>query len=157
MKTIIKGGSVHDGRGGSAKKIDILIRNEKIAGLGNFLKKSADVLIDASQCSIFPGFIDAGTDFDHHFGIFDREVQAVFLSQGITTVIGGNHGLSLAPLPGRKFLNKFPALNKSKAAFHWRSFEDFAGVLSKTKLYLNFGSFLGYVNLKESSVGVSDR
>ena len=60
-------------------------------------------------------------------------------------------------MPGRKFLNKFPALNKSKAAFHWRSFEEFAGVLSKTKLRLNFGSFLGYLNLKESSVGVSDR
>jgi len=61
MKTLLKGGTVVTERG--PKRIDLLIEDEKIAGLGKGLR-GADRTVDVTGCLVLPGFIDAHTHFD---------------------------------------------------------------------------------------------
>jgi len=48
--------------------------------------------------TLTPGFIDVNTDSDHYLTLFNNPEQQDFLLQGVTTIIGGHCGSSLAPL-----------------------------------------------------------
>ena len=62
MRTLFKGGTVVSGSG--AKRVDVLVENEKVVELGRNLKTDADTVVDVEGCLLFPGFIDAHTHFD---------------------------------------------------------------------------------------------
>ena len=55
MRTLFKGGSVVSG--GGARRLDLLVENEKVAALGRNLKEAADRVVDVSGCFLFPGFL----------------------------------------------------------------------------------------------------
>ena len=98
MDILIKNGLVIDGSGREGEREDIWIKNGEISKIGNFKNKKAEVMIDASDSIVAPGFIDINNDSDHHLTIFTQPEQESLLKQGITTIIGGNCGSSLAPL-----------------------------------------------------------
>src|SRR3989344_4275275 len=98
MPTIlIKNGLVYDGAGTPPIKKDVFVSGNRIARLGIFSKKHVDEVIDAAGGLVMPGFIDINTDSDHHLSLFSEPYQEDFLRQGVTTIIGGNCGASLAP------------------------------------------------------------
>src|SRR3989344_5423724 len=77
---------------------DVFINGDKISAIGNFSGKDADTVIEGQGAYLAPGFIDVNTDSDHYFSLFDYPEQDDFLRQGVTTIIGGMCGSSLAPL-----------------------------------------------------------
>lgn len=93
---VIKNGSVIDGTGSAAYKADIAIADGKIAKIGHIPERAAHTVIDAEGRTVTPGFIDIHRHGD--MAAFRDNFGQLELSQGLTTVINGNCGMSAAPV-----------------------------------------------------------
>ena len=131
MTLLIKNGQIIDGLGKPASKNDVLVKNEKIAAIGNFPRYKADETIDASGSYIFPGFIDINTDSDHYLTLFSHPQQEDFLIQGVTTIVGGQCGASLAPLIYGSLDSFKQWTDVAKRNVNWATFDEFYAVLKQ--------------------------
>ena len=95
---IILNGSVLDGSGGPAQRLDLGVRDGKIAALGDLREAEAAKIVDAAGKIVCPGFLDLHRHADG--ALFRPGYGDCDLFQGITTVGNGNCGLSLAPQAG---------------------------------------------------------
>lgn len=93
---IIRNASVIDGSKAPRFHADIAIRADKIAAVGKLDGARADGELDATGLIAAPGFIDAHTHDDRL--LLSAPEMTPKLSQGVTTVVVGNCGISLAPL-----------------------------------------------------------
>src|ERR1700730_16175245 len=93
---VLKGGLVIDGRGQPAFAADVAVRDDTIIAIGDLTKVSAIRVIDVSSLVVAPGFIDVHTH-DDLICITQPEMTPK-ISQGVTTLIVGNCGISAAPL-----------------------------------------------------------
>ena len=91
----IRGGVVVDGTGAPGARADVAIVDDRITALGDLADVRADLTIDASDKVVAPGFIDAHTHDDR--ALLSTRDMAPKVSQGVTTVIAGNCGISLSP------------------------------------------------------------
>jgi N-acyl-D-amino-acid deacylase len=91
--TVVKGGTVVDGTGAAGRAGDVAVRGGRIVGVGPGL--SGDVTIDASGCVVAPGFIDIHTHYDAQ--VFWDPALTPSCFHGVTTVVAGNCGFSIAP------------------------------------------------------------
>jgi len=94
---IIANGTVVDGSGSARKRADVGVVNGCITAVGDLSHQTALTRHDASGRIVCPGFIDVHTHDDR---LLLEEVQGAHpkLTQGVTTVVTGNCGISLAPL-----------------------------------------------------------
>ncbi len=149
---IIKNGLVLDGTGEKPKyQADIAVKNDKIIKIGNLANQSADTTIDASNLYVAPGFIDITTHSDTHWTLFSQPLQESFIRQGVTTIIGGHGGVSLAPIikpRANEVLDRW--IDTSKINLNWRSIGEFFEELRKHNLGINFGTFIGLENLRKN-------
>lgn len=93
---IIRGGEVIDGTGRTRYRADVAIDDDRIAAIGDLSAASAETVIDATGRIVAPGFIDVHTHDDRM--LRDAGDMTPKVSQGVTTVVAGNCGISLAPL-----------------------------------------------------------
>src|SRR5437764_9715204 len=93
---ILRGGTVVDGTGAPRFRADIAIAGDRIAAIGNISKTQGAREIDVAGLVIAPGFIDVHTHDDR--ALLANPDMAAKASQGVTTVVTGNCGISLAPL-----------------------------------------------------------
>lgn len=96
---LIQGGTVIDGSGSPGYKADIFISDGKIQNIGSIPDTAAMTVIDAAGLVVCPGFIDTHVHNETCL-LFDRQ-HTSGLSQGVTTEIMGNCGLSFAPMSGK--------------------------------------------------------
>ena len=90
---VIRGGTVIDGSGGAPFRADIGIRGGKIAAVGSC--GEAAQTLDAAGRYVTPGFLDIHRHGDA--AVFRPGFGRAELRQGLTTIVNGNCGLSLAP------------------------------------------------------------
>ena len=95
---IILNGSVLDGSGRDARRLDVGVRDGKIAALGDLSQAAARRVIDAAGRVVCPGFLDLHRHADA--ALFRPGYGDCDLYQGITAIGNGNCGLSLAPRQG---------------------------------------------------------
>src|SRR3982750_2136152 len=95
---VIRGGTVYDGTGEKGRVIDVAIRGDRIAALGNFPADSANTVIDAKGLAVAPGFINM-LSWSTESLIEDGRSQSE-LREGVTTEIMGE-GNSMGPLNDR--------------------------------------------------------
>ena len=94
---VIRGARVFDGSGGTPAVADVAVAGGRIIAVGEALALSARDSVEAEGRALAPGFIDVHTHDD--MAVFDRSTILPKLSQGVTTVVTGNCGISLGPTP----------------------------------------------------------
>ena len=153
---LFKGGTVIDGTGAPRERADVAIAGDRIAAVGAELDASAAArTIDATGRIVSPGFIDAHTH-DDNLLLVDRNMTPK-TSQGVTTVIAGNCGVSLAPLrPGRPVP---PPLNLlgGPEDFRYPRFADYVAALDEAPAAANAGLLVGHSALRLDTMDDVDR
>ena len=93
---IIKNGLVIDGTGSPGFHSDIAVEKGKIVRVARGIKEHAKTVIDAKGLTVTPGFIDSHSHSDN--AVFTAPEMGQKIEQGITTSVGGNCGIGIAPV-----------------------------------------------------------
>src|SRR5262245_44838766 len=91
---VLRGGRVIDGTGAAAMGVGVALDGDRIAAVDKLPRGTGRREIDVEGLVVAPGFIDVHTHDDRAL-FFDMSAK---VSQGVTTVVTGNCGVSLAPL-----------------------------------------------------------
>ena len=128
---VIKNGLVVDGTGGPARRADVAVQGGRIVAIGDDLE-GAETL-DATGQVVAPGFIDIHTHYDAQ--VFFDPALTPSSHHGVTTVVAGNCGFTLAPLHAedaaytREMLAAVEGMSVAALAegvsWDWHSFADY--------------------------------
>ncbi|WP_163617394.1 amidohydrolase family protein [Microbacterium sp. B35-30] len=108
-RTVLRGGTVIDGTGAPRYDADVVIVGDRLGHIGEVDPRADDHTVDCRGRLVMPGFIDAHAHADG--AVFQSEVQLALLRQGVTTVVGGQDGVSYAPGSGKWATRYFAAIN----------------------------------------------
>src|SRR3989338_5538822 len=152
---LIKNGLVIDGTGVSPALKDVGISGDKISEISvGIPEKNGKTVIDAKEKFVVPGFVDITSHSDTSWTLFDYPGQESLLSQGVTTIIGGNCGSSLAPLvhpDAIKSIQKWTDISKINT--NWATTKEFLSELSKMPLGVNFFTLIGHGTMRRGVLG----
>ncbi len=149
LDILIKNGKIIDGLGTPAYEADGAIKNGRIEKIGFLGDPNAEITIDAGGLCVAPGFIDINNASDRYGTLLSHPDLESHLRQGVTTIIGGNCGSSLAPLTtGDIILNIQKWADVSKINVGWLTVAEFFSELEKRSPMLNFGMLVGHSTLR---------
>lgn len=155
---LIKGGSVIDGAGTPMTVVDIGIQDGKITDIGALDARSAKIEIPAFGKYVTPGFIDITNHADTHLTLFSHPAQESMLMQGVTTILGGNCGSSLAPLfspDSISGIGKWADIGEIN--INWTTVSEFLDTVSRMGPGVNFAMLAGYGTLRRGIAGDEQR
>lgn len=157
---VVVNGRVVDGTGAPAQRADVGIRSGRIAEIGLLAKDGAPVL-DAEGLVVAPGFIDLHSHYDAQ--VFWDPTLSPSCRHGVTTVIAGNCGLTLAPVEenDQDFLTRLLARVEAIPVealltgvhYSWRTFPEFLDVVASRPLGLNMGFMVGHSAIRRFVMG----
>lgn len=151
---LIRSGMIIDGKRGRLRRGDVGINGDKIKFVGDLAgESSANLEIDASGKYLAPGFIDLTNHSDTHWRLFSSPGQESMLYQGVTTILGGNCGSSLAPLVSGEDIEGLERwTNISEININWQTMDEFLEEAGKQKLGVNFTTLVGYGTLRHGLI-----
>ncbi len=161
--TIVRGGTVHDGRGGPGARADVVVADGRVAAI--VAPGTADVPgareVDAAGCWVTPGFIDLHTHYDAELEVAPGLDESV--RHGITSVVVGSCGLSMAVGDPTDLADMFcrvegiprelvlPVLERTVT---WRSPADYLEHLAQRPLGPNVSALLGHSTIRAHVMGL---
>ncbi|MDO9711334.1 N-acyl-D-amino-acid deacylase family protein [Paracraurococcus lichenis] len=150
---IIRDATLFDGTGGPRRVGDVGVSGDRIVGVGDLGGASADREVIATGRALAPGFIDAHTHDDRAV-LMGCDCLRCKSSQGVTTVVVGNCGVSLAPLEQRPGKRPPPPLDLvGDSGFSFGSFGDYAEAVRKTPAAVNTYAIIGHQTLRWRVMG----
>ncbi len=126
-KVLIRNGTLVDGTGAKGRKADVYVVGDTIAAVGQNLATDADVILDARDRVVAPGFIDTHSHADG--GLLESPDAETQIRQGITTAIVGQDGGSRFPLA------------------------EWLGQVESKRVALNVASFVGHGTVRGKVLG----
>jgi N-acyl-D-amino-acid deacylase len=152
---ILRGGEVIDGSGRTRFRADVMIKGDRIAEIGTVARTAGAHEIDVTGRIVAPGFIDVHTHDDR--ALFATPEMAAKASQGVTTVVTGNCGISLAPLS----IDHAPPppldLIGDAADYRYGRFADYLDALDRTPAAINAACLAGHSTLRVGAMSALDR
>ena len=152
---VIRHGVLIDGTGSPPRRADVAVSGDRIVAVGDLGAVVAEREVDAKGRAVAPGFIDAHTHDDR--ALLSDPGMAFKASQGVTTVVIGNCGSSLAPLaPGRPTP---PPLNLFGGPEWWRfpTVESYVTELERAPAAINSAILVGHATLRTGAMDDLDR
>lgn len=146
--TLIRHAQVIDGSNAPAYVADVALLDGRIAKIGDLSGASAEHEFDAAGQVLAPGFIDVHT---HDDSVVIRQPQMLpKLSQGVTTVIVGNCGISASPVSLRGEPPDPMNLLGSAEAFVYPRFVDYRVAVQNARPALNVAALIGHTALRSN-------
>jgi len=144
---IIRDATILDGTGAPRRRGDVGVTGERITQVGDLGGASADREVLAGGRAIAPGFIDAHTHDDRAV-LCGPACMACKMSQGVTTVVVGNCGISLSPT--RMTSRPVPPLDLLGDESWWTfgSFGEYADRLARDPGPVNTYALIGHMSLR---------
>ncbi|ALM84467.1 amidohydrolase family protein [Bordetella sp. N] len=146
---LIRGADVVDGTGAPRYTADVAIDGGQIARIGDLAGARGREEIAAGGLTVTPGFIDAHTHDDRV--MLSAGDMTPKVSQGVTTIIGGNCGISLAPMPPMRNGVPVPPLDLLDGSGRWYrypGFRDYLDGLREQPAATNCAMLVGHTNLR---------
>jgi N-acyl-D-aspartate/D-glutamate deacylase len=151
---VIRGGSVIDGTGAPGRRADVAIEGDRIVAIGSGL--SGTRTLDASGCVVAPGFIDIHTHYDAQ--VFWDPALTPSCFHGVTTVVAGNCGFSIAPTrPAHReviarTLENVEDMNPASLAagvpWDFETHPQYLASVERRGTALNFGAYVGHTAVR---------
>jgi N-acyl-D-aspartate/D-glutamate deacylase len=156
---LIRGGTVVDGTGSPGVQADVGVRDGRVVAVGE-VDEAAAVTVDADGLVVTPGFVDPHTHYDAQF--FWDPLATPSNVHGVTSVIGGNCGFTLAPLRDtdadyiRRMMAKVEGMPlaalENGVDWKWETFADYLGAL-EGNVAVNAGFLVGHCALRRYVMG----
>jgi N-acyl-D-amino-acid deacylase len=150
---VIKGGTVYDGTGAPARNVDLAIRGDRIAGVGDFANAQAKNVVDAHGLAVAPGFINM-LSWSVASLIQDGRSQSE-IREGVTTEIFGE-GESMGPLNDEMKQRMLKEQGDIKFEIKWTTLAEYLRYLESRGVSCNVASFLGATTVREYVLGQKD-
>ncbi len=157
---ILRGGRVYDGSGMPSFLGDVAINGDRIAAIGR-IDRAADRVIDVGGLAVAPGLIDFHTHFDAQL-LWDG-LGSSSHEHGVTTVVTGNCGLTLAPCdPASRdaligtFVRVEAMPRESLQAgipWEWTTHGEYLSALERRALGLNVATLIGHCAVRQYVMG----
>jgi N-acyl-D-amino-acid deacylase len=157
---VIRDGTVLDGTGGPGERTDVGVRDGRIVRLGRIREKS-DRLIDADGQVVTPGFIDGHTHMDAQVMWDPLGTSSCY--HGITSVVMGNCGFTLAPArPDARELavrsleraeDISPAALDAGIDWTWETFPEYLDAVDGRPKGINYAAYVGHSALRTWAMG----
>ncbi len=157
---LIRNGSVVDGSGMPRFRADVGIVAGKIAAIGK-IRDSAKEVIDAEGHVVAPGFIDGHTHMDAQ--VFWDPLGTCSCWHGITSVVMGNCGFSLAPCSEDKKLMVMRNLERAEdispqameagIRWSWTTFPEYLDAVERLPKGINYAAYMGHSALRTHIMG----
>src|SRR5213080_455119 len=153
---VIRGGTVYDGSGGPGVEADVAVEGGNIAAIGPALSAGGGRELDASGCAVTPGFIDIHTHYDAQV-FWDPTLRPPSF-HGVTTVVAGNCGFTIAPTRAEhhdviaRTLENVEDMDLAtlSAGISWdfQSFPQYLDAVGRRGTLLNFTTYVGHTALR---------
>ncbi|GAB6846702.1 N-acyl-D-amino-acid deacylase family protein [Paraburkholderia kururiensis] len=153
--TLIVGAQLYDGTGAPPVERDVAIRNGRVAAIGNLSNWLAEEVVEANGRALAPGFIDVHTHDDTH--VIRAPQMLPKLSQGVTTVIVGNCGISASPVALKGAPPDPMNLLGERDAFQYPTFAAYVDAVNAARPAVNVAALVGHTALRNNHLDRLDR
>ena len=155
---VIRNAVIVDGTRASRFQADVAVQNGVIERVGTVSNATSDHVIDGSGKILAPGFIDAHTHDDRL--LLSGPDMAPKVSQGVTTVVAGNCGVSLAPAPrgvARPVTPPLDLIDDEGRWFRFPTFKEYIQELRNKPAATNCALLVGHTMLRSQTMEDLDR
>lgn len=160
--TLLRGGTVFDGTGAEGRRLDLLVRDGRVARVGPALVADEGTeVLDVEGCWVLPGFVDLHTHYDAELEVAPALVES--LRHGVTSVLVGSCGLSFAVGGPEDLADMFcrvegvprtEVLPLLRRVQDWDAPKTYLDHLDRLPLGPNVTSFLGHSALRAEVLGL---
>lgn len=158
---LIENGTVIDGSGGPGYRADVAIRNGRIAKIGDLAGEQARETLDAEGHVVTPGFIDGHTHMDAQ--VYWDPLGTCSSYHGITSVVMGNCGFTLAPSRDgfRELVVRnleraediSPAAMEAGISWGFETYSEYLDVVDRLPKGINYSGYVGHSALRTYVMG----
>ena len=156
---VVRGGTVVDGTGAPARQADVAVHEGRVVAVGT-VDDTGNRELDAAGLMVTPGFVDPHTHYDAQ--LFWDPSASPSSVHGVTSVVGGNCGFSLAPLHAddadylRRMMAKVEGMPlaalEQGVDWQWESFGEYLDRLDGN-IAVNAGFLVGHCALRRYVMG----